>query len=201
MSAHSQRFPRAVALRVAKAICSELVGSCEAFPGNGAPAIKVCGSLRRGRHEVGDVEIVYIPRMETVPTLPDLLGDTTDSVERNMVDMALDRLLTAGILAKRVNKLGRTTWGECNKLAVHCESGVPIDFFATYFPAWHGYIVCRTGSAESNTRIATAAIRQGWRWHPTAGHFTDVMGRRHWIHTEEDAFRLVGLPYLDPKDR
>ncbi|MBX3732623.1 MAG: hypothetical protein KF791_08520 [Verrucomicrobiae bacterium] len=139
--------------------------------------------------------------MEAVPEPPDLLGALGEFRMRNMVDLELDRLLSAGILAKRLNKLGRPTWGECNKLAIHRASGVPIDFFATYFPAWHGYIVCRTGSAETNTRIATAALRKGWRWHPTAGHFTDVVGRRHWIHSEEDAFRLVGLPYLEPKDR
>ena len=36
-------------------------------------------------------------------------------------------------------------------------SGIPVDFFATTEEAWFNYLVCRTGPAELNTRIASAA--------------------------------------------
>ncbi|MCW5558169.1 MAG: hypothetical protein KIT22_10110 [Verrucomicrobiae bacterium] len=76
-----------------------------------------------------------------------------------------------------------------------------MDLFSTTPEAWWSYIVCRTGSAESNTRLAAAALRKGWHWHPTHGYFTDTLGRRQWIASEEDAFLMVGLPYLEPQLR
>lgn len=197
---HKPRFLRAVALDAARQICRMITPHCDVLP-CGRPAIKVCGSLRRGRQDVGDVEIVYIPVVDLVPEPADLLGSTGRTIPRNRVDAELERWLATGLLAKRPNKLGHFAWGQDNKLAIHTPTGVPVDLFSTDERAWHSYVVCRTGSAETNTRIATAALRKGWRWHPTGGYFTDVLGKRHWIGSEEDVFRLVGLPYLEPKDR
>ena len=194
------KFQRAVAMEAARELCAQLRPFC-ALWSDASPAIKVCGSLRRLKQSVGDVEIVYVPRLETVETAADLLGEPGPSERRNLFDVELDRLIRDGVLEKRLNKLDRATWGPENKLAVHRPTGVPVDLFSTSFSAWWSYVVCRTGSAQTNTRIATEALRKGWRWHPTAGHFTDVMGKKVWIQSEEDVFRLVGLPYLEPKDR
>lgn len=194
------RFPRALALDVARSLCRLLEPACAQMT-DGKPALKLCGSLRRGRDEVGDIELVYIPRVDQVPEPADLLGDTGRTVPINRVDEILDRLLAEGVLSKRPNKLGRTAWGDDNKLAIHTHSGVPVDLFSTTAEAWWGYVVCRTGSADTNTRIATAALTKGWRWHPTLGFFTDALGRRHRIASEQDAFHLVGLPYKEPRER
>lgn len=194
------KFPRAVALEAARNLCANLRPFC-ALWSDGSPAIKVCGSLRRMRESVGDVEIVYVPRVQASEGPKDLLGAPGPTVSWNMFDGALDCLLKSGTLEKRPNKLGRSTWGPENKLAIHRPTGVPVDLFSTSFSAWWSYVVCRTGSAETNTRIASEALRKGWRWHPTAGHFTDVMGKKVWITCEMDVFRLVGMPYLEPKDR
>ena len=47
-------FPRAVAIQVARELCEALKPHCE--------RLIVAGSLRRGKQEVGDVEILYIPK-------------------------------------------------------------------------------------------------------------------------------------------
>ncbi|MBN9691343.1 MAG: hypothetical protein J0M24_13990 [Verrucomicrobia bacterium] len=189
------RYSRADALAVARDLCEVLAYECE------PDLLKVCGSLRRRKESVGDVEIVYVPRVALIPEEKDLLGSTGKFRQENRVDVLLEQLLAAGHLAKRPNKLGRTSWGESNKLAVHVASGIPVDLFATTRRAWWGYVVCRTGSAETNTRIASQAQAKGWQWHPYDGHFTDVLGRRHWIENERDAFALVGLPYREPWER
>lgn len=194
------KFPRALAIDAAKAICA-LLQPAVVEAKDGSRFLKVCGSLRRRKSEVGDVEIVYVPQF-TARALPnDLLGVSAGEVQVSLVDEILEGMIQGGILARRLNKLGRQTWGPENKLAVHVPTGVPVDLFSTSRVAWWGYVVCRTGSAEFNTRIATEALRKGWRWHPTAGHFTDVMGRKVPITSEEDVFRLVGLPYREPWER
>lgn len=194
------KFPRALAIEVAKAIC-DAIRPAVVETTDGGRFLKVCGSLRRRKDLVGDVEIVYVPALAAGLPTTDLFGATTPGQLINPVDGVLQELIDQGILARRLNKLGRPSWGDENKLAVHVPSGVPVDLFSTSRVAWWGYVACRTGSAESNTRIAGEALRKGWRWHPTAGHFRDVMGRKVPITSEEDVFRLVGLPYLEPHQR
>ena len=189
------RYSREAALAVARELCGAIEQACE------PDLLKVCGSLRRRRETVGDVELVYVPKVKQIPEAADLLGNTGKFQSVNLVDRVLEDLIREGRLARRLNKLGRTSWGDANKLAVHVASGIPVDLFATDRRAWWGYVVCRTGSAENNTRIATQALAKGWKWHPYDGHFTDVLGRRHWIENERDAFALVGLPYREPWER
>lgn len=62
-----------------------------------------------------------------------------------------------------------TTWGDKNKLAIHIPSGIHVDFFATTERAWHNYLVCRTGGAENNIAISTAAQKKAGNGTPTVG--------------------------------
>lgn len=181
------KFPCAVAMAVARELSLRLADSCV--------RLQFAGSLRRGKPEVGDVELVYIPDFRSEP------DGLFDSRRVNLADAMLDDLLRAGVIAKRRNVHGSEMWGEKNKLAVHVASGVPVDFFATSEASWFNYLVCRTGGKESNMAIADAALRKGWRWHPYAGGFTDGEGNPVRVTCEEDAFRLVGLPALAPWDR
>lgn len=149
---------------------------------------KVCGSLRRGLPSIGDIEIVYIPRVVQVPKDGSLFGETEDC---DLVDRQLSKLLAQGDLIKRRNKLAKLT-----------RSGMPVDFFATTEKAWWTYICCRTGGAQSNTNLATTALEKGWKWHPMRGCFTSRKGDEvHWVTSEEENYTFLELPYLEPWKR
>lgn len=181
------RWPRSEALNAARELCKLIGPFCE--------RIVVAGSLRRMKSEVGDVEILYIPRYEVRS------ADLFSSAQFNLADEVIERLVSDGILAKRVSAAGRTSWGELNKLAVH-SSGVPIDLFRTNETSWWNYLVCRTGPADSNTRIAAAAIRRGFRWHPYGSGFTRIRDGKEFPMTSEAAvFEFVGLRYTSPSER
>ena len=185
------KFPREVALQVAKELCDLLKPAC--LPDR----LKVCGSLRRKREYVSDVEIVYVSESFRERTgLFD--GDSTDTFA---VDAVFDRLLAKGIIEKRENSRGAVTWGPKNKLGRHVASGVPVDFFAATEGNWWNLVVCRTGSAENNIRIAAAAQQKGLKWHPYGNGFTDDRGREMPVTSEEDVFRVVGHHYLQPNER
>lgn len=144
------------------------------------------------RPEVGDVEILYIPRMEERQA--DLLA--TEMV--SLADEEIAAMRKDGTLTKRHS---RTAWGALNKLALH-RSGIPVDLFRTHERAWWNYLVCRTGPAESNTRIAMAAQRKGFRWHPENVGFTRLSDSSTLVvQSEEHVFAFVNLPYLAPQDR
>lgn len=180
------KYLRAEALKVAKELC-DLQRLCERL---------ICaGSLRRRKLQVGDVEIVYISKVTTVP------DGLFDSKQVSLMDVALDEMVAEGIIAKRTNVNGSVMWGEKNKLAVHVASGIPVDFFAATEANWFNYLVCRTGGAENNTAIASAAQAKGWKWNPYGAGFTNERGQLVPVTSERDVFDLVGLPYKEPWER
>jgi len=191
MSGDKRRWPYQEALAVASALVEELESRCE--------RIAIAGSLRRRKPTVGDVELVFVPKEVQRPAPGELFGEYTVPVD--LVEERLQELLAAGVLEKRLSVKGRPSWGAQNRLAVHVASGMPVDLFATTSRCWHNYLVCRTGSAESNLRIAIAAQRMGWKWHPYADGFETRTGQWRRVTCEEDVFRLVGLPYLEPHER
>jgi DNA polymerase/3'-5' exonuclease PolX len=184
------KFPRATALTAARDVLKVLTPACE--PGR----IIVAGSLRRRKLEVGDVEIVYVSRMEKRQV------DFFKSQDFALATEAIKELETAGILEKRENVLGHTVFGKQNKLMRHVATGVPIDLFATIETSWFNYLVCRTGPAESNTAIAQLARDRGWSWHPYGSGFTKDHGvESHNVTSEQDLFKFLGLPYREPWER
>lgn len=186
------RFPRALALDVAREILRALDPACE--------RLLVAGSLRRRKAEVGDVEILYIPRTRRVTT--DLFGGCAEESEAEPI---LAALIAEGILERRTNVIERPCgWGARNQFAVHCASGVPVDFFAATTANWANYCVCRTGGARMNVEIANAARLRGWQWNPYSEGFSRPSGLGREVHrctTEQEVFAFVGLDWKEPWER
>lgn len=183
------KYPRSMALEVAR----ELVGALRLA----SERIIVAGSLRRRKSEVGDVEIVYIPRQMAVQT--GLFETDTERV--NVAESVLEDLLAKGVISKRLNTHGSEIWGERNKLARHNNTGIPVDLFSIEAKYWWNYVVCRTGSAETNIAICNAAIARGWQWKPYRGGFLDENGNLVSVCDERNVFETVGLKYLEPWER
>jgi len=192
-SAAPVKFARAAAIEVAR----ELL----VYVGPVAERVLVAGSLRRKKAMVGDVELLFIPRMEE-GFRGDLLAPPPMV---SMVDEALEQLIAGGVIARRLSVKGTASWGAKNKLAVHVASGIPVDFFAATEANWWNYVVCRTGGARSNIAICNAARERGWKWRPYGEGFTRVGGPDHGrvraMASEREVFEFAGLPYLPPEER
>ncbi len=187
------KHPRAKALEVAKELTATLRALCE------PNRFIFAGSLRRMKPEVGDIELVYVPRIELRPDPDDLLGNPIPTM---MFDIQLADWLRRGVISKRVGEKGGTLWGDFNKLALHTASGIGIDFFQANKRNFWTLLVCRTGSAESNMRVCQAAEKRGMKWNPYRGFEDRRTGELLFVPESEEAlFRHVGLPYLQPKDR
>jgi len=118
------------------------------------------------------------------------------------IHVQLNAWIKAGVITKRVGPQGGQSWGPSNKLAVHTTSGIGLDFFAANKSSFWTLLVCRTGSMESNTRVASAAIKMGQTWNMYRGFEDRVTGNLLFVPESEEAlFNHVGLPYLPPKDR
>jgi len=184
-----KRFSRVEATEVADDIIHRLRSSC----------LRICaaGSLRRGKEGVGDIEILYVPRFEDENDP----GDMFRKMTVNLADVRIECDM-AGILERRLNSLGREMYGPLNKLMRHVASGIPVDLFSATEDNWFNYLVCRTGPADLNARIAGEAKRIGWRWHPYGSGFTALdNGQESRVECERDVFDFVGIPYMEPGER
>lgn len=184
-----QKFPRDIALPVARELCAILKPV--------TARLIVAGSLRRRKDAVGDIEVLYIPKFELRRSNNDLFA----SLDVNLADETIARMEASRILDRRKNVNGAETFGPMNKLMRHI-TGVPVDLFAATESNWWNYLVCRTGPAESNTRIAMAAQARGWRWNPYDVGFTRIAtGEVREMHSEADVFAFVAMPYAEPWQR
>lgn len=152
--------------------------------------IEIAGSLRRKSTSVGDIEILYISKDGG----NEILG------AYQLMQQEIEALSDEGILAKRLNKLGRPTWGELNQYAVHVASGIGVDFFATTLENWGMSLLVRTGSKDFNQRVMQRFKRLGMRGHAYGG-ITGTNGLDILCPDEETVFELLGWNFIQPEHR
>ncbi len=122
------RVAAAEAALVAAEMIEALAASCD--------RIEIAGSLRRGTPDVGDIELVAVPRG---------LWAIDDTVARLVADGIVERL--AG--GARYTKLR------------HVASGLQIDLFTPSVDRFGLILLLRTGPAEYSRRFVTALRRIG----------------------------------------
>lgn len=154
--------------------------------------IEIAGSIRRQKAEVGDVELLCIPK----PSM-DLFG----AMQGDELGLGIQRLVLGNHLDYRLNSKGSKVYGIRNKLLTHVTSGFPIDIFSTDESVWATAMVVRTGPKESNIRIAMAAKKKGWRFLAYGAGFRKEDGTVIVCTSEREIFEAVGLEYKEPEER
>ena len=147
--------------------------------------VAIAGSIRRRKSDVGDIELLCIPKY-------DGLAD--------MLDRELQTLLFGGVLDFRLNKRGSRVYGPKNKLMVHVPSGIGVDIFSTTEECWPVALAVRTGGKDTNMHIASAALEKGYRFHAYGSGFSTPHGEIV-CRSEQEVFEAVGLSYRQPWER
>lgn len=171
------KLPYAETLEIATHLAGRLESSCA--------RIEIAGSLRRKCAEVGDIELVAIPK--TVPVL-DMFGAETGEVSS----------LLWGRLNIIVPNDQRVKWGEKYRQFVFEDTQVDL-FTAT--PKNFGWIyLIRTGSADFSHGMAARLNERGLT--SKDGMIVSRGGSTPFpTPEEEDVFRLAGRPYVKPEER
>lgn len=159
--------------------------------------IEVAGSVRRNKPKVKDIELVIIPKVEV--EFSGLFND-----EENIF-YPIDRFIQGDDRFDfRLNKNGQRMYGEKNKLIVyHPVPGVniPVDIFAASKENFMMVKFVRTGGAENNLQVARKANSLGMNLRIYESCFEDKRGYKYIMNSEEQIYKFLELPYLQPEER
>ena len=174
-------------LEEAKTIADNWLQSLSPF----CERIEIAGSIRRGKPEVKDIEIVCVPKIEKQP---DLFG--FEALKVNLLEFYIDSLLADNAI--RIHKRGP----RYKKISL--SEGICIDLFIVLPPSqWGVQFLIRTGPADFSHWIVTSKqsggalpsnlkIKDGAVWHGVKKIETPE---------ETDFFKVIGVNYLEPSQR
>lgn len=181
-----------IPLAEAEQIADEVVGVLQDY----AVRVEVLGSIRRRKPLVGDIEILYEPKLEEQT---DLLGEPT--TPRNLTYEVIRRWRNQ-VIYDRLDKNGSPAFGERYQRVLY--RGVPLDLFACLPPAHWGVLkVIRTGSADFNRRIVTSVAHGGLLPMGMSVLQGQLFDRNRVIDvpTEEAFFEAIDMRFVAPEDR
>lgn len=167
--------------------------------------IEVAGSIRRGKPDPHDIEILAVPDLATVTVQVNMFE--THEVQENRLDEELKVWRTLGKIGDRLDKNGRPAYGERFKRLWYLadREWYALDLFSVLPPMaqWGVLFAIRTGPAEFShllvtSRVYGGAMLPGYR----------VAGGALWrleemIPTPEEGkfFAALGLPTWPPAER
>lgn len=153
-------------------------------------AAEVCGSIRRGKALVGDIEIVALPE------------------DRRVLLARLDHLILDGTCSKALyGNAMSPRWGETYRGLMF--EGMKVEVFCATKEN-HGYTRwLRTGPGEANTYVMTrmkqtdwpVRFRAGYAWHMQGIEGAIGEGIKLDASTEALVFQYLGISYMAPDAR
>lgn len=161
---------------------------------------EIAGSIRRGKPEVKDIEIVAIPKWIADPRPPMTLFEVAATVERRnlLYEWAVGQTSlrwikpgTAEIVWWQPKPDGRYWRGLI-------ADGLKLDLFLAQPDNFGIIMAIRTGSAEFSTALMARAKRMGL---PCADGYLTRGGERLATVEEQDVFALLELDYVEPPER
>jgi len=155
----------------AKQIAEKLVSQLEPY----CDRIQIAGSIRRGKTEPNDIEIVCIPSVVEGERHPEFVN-------------IVEQLEKVKGCAKNGKYTQRMT-----------PEGIKLDLFTARHENWGFILAQRTGSADfSHHVLAKGWVKKGYRSVDTILVKDDV---KYPMYEEEDVFKLIGIDYIEPADR
>ena len=146
--------------------------------------IEIAGSLRRLKPEVGDIELIAIPKFEL-----DLFGQPSSVHLLDIFDFqCVGKVLKNGSKYKQVE----------------LEEGINLDLFIVTPPAqWGVLFLIRTGSADFSHKFVTQKKFGGLLPSHLSIHDGAIWNHNELIPTpeEKDVFKLAGVDYIEPEKR
>ena len=163
-------YPYTEALQIARDILEQLRPHCD--------RIIIAGSLRRECLQVGDIEIVAIPK----------------PYETGLFESGL-----ASVVNQWPKVKGEMEYGVTKYTQRILPSGIKLDLFFAEPGNWGTILAIRTGSAEfSHKVLACGWVKLGYE---SKGGYLYRDGKYRATPEEIDLFNIINIPFVEPKNR
>ena len=133
--------------------------------------IEIAGSIRRKKPWVNDIDLALIPN-----DMGGLLAELTT--------------IGGGKLKMSGRKIIKVMYG-----------AIQVDIYVAEEATWGTLLLIRTGSKESNIRLAMLAQKRGWQLKANGEGLLNEKGDRIAGDTEESIYEALGLPWQPPERR
>lgn len=175
-------------LEDAQVFAEKILGILQPF----CERVAVAGSIRRGRPEVNDIDVVAIPKPVDMPG--GLCGVAHYSESQVWKDLIPIALLKHDIVAEmRGQELLRFKF---------TKPELQVDLYRARPETWGVILLIRTGSKEHNVKLCSLARSKGLKLSACEGVVTqEGFGKIIGSKTEEEIFSALGLGFVEPKDR
>ncbi len=140
--------------------------------------IEIAGSLRRKCKEIGDIEIVAIPKPYSTGLFEDGIASIVNQWEKIK---------------------GELNYGECKYTQRVHSSGIKVDLFFAEEGNWGTILAIRTGSADySHKVLASAWVARGYH---SVGGYLFFGKKKYEVREETELFQRLNIPYTEPENR
>jgi len=162
------------ARNLAERVVAQLTPYCE--------KIKICGSIRRHKAEVKDIDIVCLPKTEPIK---DLFGMVTGHKR-------MDGFINA------INAMEKLKGDPEGKYTQRLLEGVKVEIAMAHPDNYGNLVLIRTGSAEFTKMMMTEVLRKGFNQKDGFLYKRDQIIS---IPDEMIYFKTIGVPYVQPEKR
>jgi DNA polymerase/3'-5' exonuclease PolX len=174
---------------------------------------EIAGSIRRGKPEVKDIEVVAIPSRGELKKWTDLFGTTVHEEYSGGFEALFEAALRPETCWEWELDPEAPLNGKKYKRLRHKASGICMDLFLTDPAGWGICYTIRTGPGEFSQTLVTHALKlrkhvtkNRLHDHPKAGDKNPcpmAEGCPLIIPTPEeyDFFHALGLPWIEPSER
>lgn len=175
-----ERIPREEIEKMEKIIASEItnIGTNLIF--------NICGSYRRGCATCGDIDVLFT-----------CANQSKNHHCKNYLSILVKNLTAKKFLIDHLTEKGNKKYMGICKLS---DLARRIDIRFVEYPAYYAALVYFTGSKNFNIQIRNKAIELGYSL-SEYGFKKGDSDELIMVHSEEELFKILGIPYLKPSER
>lgn len=175
-----------IARRLAAEVTRKIKPHCDQF--------EIAGSIRRCKKEVGDIELLVIPK--TFTTSSAMFGGKDVTSRSDGFVRTVNQLKKIKGDAREGKYMQRAIELDPEDYPAITERKIIIDIFTATPSSWGSQLIIRTGDADfSKLFIGTILPKYGYK---AEGGFiwkgNDVIN----LPNEHEVFKLVGIPFIEP---
>lgn len=166
--------------------------------------IEILGSIRRKKEQVGDIDILCIPKteIEQVEVAPSTLFEDAQykpvSVRSKGFCSILDEMEFITGKSNEAKAMNRKLWLDPGEQEEYNQGFIKVQVFTTTAYSWGYMSIIRTGSDKFNMRMLKRMKDLGYR----AQEGNIWWGKRLIeVRTEEELFKKMHMEYVVPENR